>query len=908
MDSSATSTPTPNPSQTPASANQQNTSTTSTGPQIRSRITVVCAECKRLKLKCDRKSPCGSCTKRDTVARCVYSPAAAEKVDLHSLNNRLIQVEAVLSMITAGHTPPAFQPAYPLSSSPSSTALPSLPALPASGRHQHHHHYAAPPSHCSANDSIMLSNHDITTIWLNDLDLGVSTPNTPCTTSMQHNSFTSGNSAGCIKLEPCNGDINLSLSNNDADTGTVFINIDGAQASSRSTLASRPVTPQSNGHSRSSQLADLYLPPLTIYYPASLETSTGTSSFTNQPNGVPSAVPLNGPPTHPHPTKPQLTSELLALLPPLHTCRFLLQRAGDVFRVRPVPFESGAQKGWKEFEERLRKEKAREAKRARQIYFGGINGLQSLSEDAEMDESTASGQPNGKEPFDERRSLPFFASLSATLAVGAFVSSQSGSDTGSASSSNPAFLLALSQQALGVWDTHTTSFGSAHSVAYDTERLQYLLACFTGMQYLFLSWSRADKAEKTTISSQIQALVSRMVNLARGIGLGRESASSQKSKPTQSPSEVQESADGLSNTTNLNRGASRKEKEAAKERARAEWKKKLLWEVMFYDLFTSDILEHQAYVPPYSYMTNTPICPDTLAQHSGNSTTASSEVVNGSWLMPTGDEDAYICSRYGLTKLAHAIKHQVNQPNCCCGYTYDQAAALEDRIRRWQSGLPVSLQTPLNASGITRSPSLHVQSCELAVMACLLIIKIYTPFLRINTSPAVSASPSASPPSQSGSANASPGNPSAPNSANGSPISLAIHAAASAAQTIIRAVKVYRSLSGSNSVAPAIFDMYALDKIVFDSVIICTHAGMTNIASSLSFDGGAIMTDVASGIEMLWDMASLDDRHKNMLDALSKRITNANGSPNMLKRKHSYLGNSTQVSNSKLFYDCVHFT
>ncbi|KAJ7220449.1 hypothetical protein B0H12DRAFT_1031643, partial [Mycena haematopus] len=62
-------------------------------PQVRSRITVVCAECKRLKLKCDRRTPCGSCLKRDTVVRCIYSPAAAEKVDLHSLNNRLIQVE-----------------------------------------------------------------------------------------------------------------------------------------------------------------------------------------------------------------------------------------------------------------------------------------------------------------------------------------------------------------------------------------------------------------------------------------------------------------------------------------------------------------------------------------------------------------------------------------------------------------------------------------------------------------------------------------------------------------------------------------------------------------------------------------------------------------------------------------------
>ncbi|KAG1793066.1 uncharacterized protein HD556DRAFT_1220368, partial [Suillus plorans] len=64
--------------------------------QVRSRVTV----CKRLKLKCDRRAPCGSCTKRDTVARCIYSPAAAEKVDLHSLNNRLITVESQLAQIS----------------------------------------------------------------------------------------------------------------------------------------------------------------------------------------------------------------------------------------------------------------------------------------------------------------------------------------------------------------------------------------------------------------------------------------------------------------------------------------------------------------------------------------------------------------------------------------------------------------------------------------------------------------------------------------------------------------------------------------------------------------------------------------------------------------------------------------
>lgn len=37
-------------------------------------------QCKRLKLKCDRKMPCGSCVKREATSKCQYSAAAAEKV------------------------------------------------------------------------------------------------------------------------------------------------------------------------------------------------------------------------------------------------------------------------------------------------------------------------------------------------------------------------------------------------------------------------------------------------------------------------------------------------------------------------------------------------------------------------------------------------------------------------------------------------------------------------------------------------------------------------------------------------------------------------------------------------------------------------------------------------------------
>ncbi|KAG1740513.1 uncharacterized protein EDB91DRAFT_353686 [Suillus paluster] len=118
------------------------------GPQVRSRVTVVCAECKRLKLKCDRRAPCGSCTKRDTVARCIYSPAAAEKVDLHSLNNRLIAVESQLAQISA--------PGARFPSSSSSTAL-QLPLHTINSYYPH--------------EVVTSTLDDISAIWMDEIDI-----------------------------------------------------------------------------------------------------------------------------------------------------------------------------------------------------------------------------------------------------------------------------------------------------------------------------------------------------------------------------------------------------------------------------------------------------------------------------------------------------------------------------------------------------------------------------------------------------------------------------------------------------------------------------------------------------------------------------------------------------------------
>ncbi|KAG9121189.1 hypothetical protein FRC07_002961 [Ceratobasidium sp. 392] len=102
---------------------------------IRSRITVVCAECKRLKLKCDRRAPCSSCVKRETTVRCVYSAAAAEKIDVQSLHNRVSALEESWRQWT--NTQPGQTPAIPPpthnQTQPPPPPPPPPPAIVASG-------------------------------------------------------------------------------------------------------------------------------------------------------------------------------------------------------------------------------------------------------------------------------------------------------------------------------------------------------------------------------------------------------------------------------------------------------------------------------------------------------------------------------------------------------------------------------------------------------------------------------------------------------------------------------------------------------------------------------------------------------------------------------------------------------
>ena len=470
----------------------------------------------------------------------------ARSSDLHSLNNRLIQVEHAMALITAGQNLPAFQSSYPLAF-PTGSSNPQQPPFssafvsssPGSHPHQHHHHYAVPSSHISAHDSLAPSTSDLSSIWLHELDLSISSSATGSSAQRQ-GSFSNAENAGLIKLEPSPIDIELSQPQSNAPSGE-----DSGQPS-RAPSPLKRMRHERHHQQQQRSSAQLLLPALSIYYPLPSITPPGTSATSSAPFPLhPSGASSSSTPPSTSPTsisannghgssshlpapcaKPQVTQALLALLPSLQTCTRLLHAARDVLRIRPIPFEPSPGQGWKQFENRCltllgggankerdkerekkerEREKAREARRARQIYFGGIAGLQPHAAlDTEMDDAPAAGSStkntaksngeNGDGAGDDH-SLTFFAVMCAVLAIGASIPSSSAplTTTTDAIKENPAFLYALSQQALGVWDTHTstTSSGSALTAAEETEKLDYLLACIAGLSYLLFSNSPA---------------------------------------------------------------------------------------------------------------------------------------------------------------------------------------------------------------------------------------------------------------------------------------------------------------------------------------------------------------------------------------------------------------------------------
>lgn len=159
---------------------------------------------------------------------------------------------------------------------------------------------------------------------------------------------------------------------------------------------------------------------------------------------------------------------------------------------------------------------------------------------------------------------------------------------------------------------------------------------------------------------------------------------------------------------------------------------------------------------------------------------------------------------------------------------------------------------------------LLVQSAELAIMANLLVWKIYVPFLR----PTSSSSPSSS--------------SSQPKSLGA--WSSASQACVTAAQEILSAAKVL--LNTNYSVIPTIFDFYPLYKVAFDATVVCAHASLTT-----KFNDKDLEAQLVAGLECASKLNAKSEWRKTVLVALKKRLAAGNQgrgiAASSLKRKRS---------------------
>ncbi|EKM56677.1 uncharacterized protein PHACADRAFT_172347, partial [Phanerochaete carnosa HHB-10118-sp] len=173
-------------------------------------------KCKRLKLKCDRRTPCGSCMKRDTMTRCVYSQAAAEKIDVQSLHNRLLAVEGQVATLTATQSVsnpsiPPFRSTYPVSSAQTSFSAPSPGASHGSSRPT----ASALGGQCNdryllisgqSGSSLVVNLEDTAGVWLNELQaqLGIDDASKAPSTSPYSVARPAVTTSGTarVKLEP----------------------------------------------------------------------------------------------------------------------------------------------------------------------------------------------------------------------------------------------------------------------------------------------------------------------------------------------------------------------------------------------------------------------------------------------------------------------------------------------------------------------------------------------------------------------------------------------------------------------------------------------------------------------------------------------------------------------------------
>ncbi|KAF8635647.1 hypothetical protein AX15_000281 [Amanita polypyramis BW_CC] len=855
-----------------------------------------------------------------------------------------MQVEATLSTITSGQTPPIFQSSYPFFQIPtdpsmsSSNALASAP-VQADLQHHYHHHYST-PSVCS-NALISEPLRDLLSSWLDELE---------------HNNAPSLE----LRLD--------SLSSSEVNSIKLETTFDSEFPQPPSTVA------EDTGHLQGVELytAHSLLPSPGIYYTTVLPEchppphAASSSRATSRAHVASNAVS----------SRPSVTPALVGLLPPVARAKQLLQSAIHLFCIRPVPFpaclfssisdESGvagesdrgqlpSKKGkkkarlpslatrWDTFELRAlcligsrgssygtsstksdRRQREELTARARKLFFGDTVSSIPIAEPLARS-WTQKEVPNrdpevGRDVTERERpakgqgeSLPFFATVCMVLAIGA--ASLKASEKGAMRTpgrtlkqemESPEFFHALAQQSLDVWEKSMTVVSppsrddigtSKTSHVIEEEKLDYLVASLLGVGYqLYESHlkteSRSDRQRRKNDLNKLMPLVAKMVNMARVFGLGKARKSSTRYKDEE-----------LGGSRENPREDNRKRGKVWERRRRKDNLERLIWwDMVFYELFISDVLGHSSLIST-SCPVELPCCPGSpLHIEEDDNDQENPTIVEDDGYDFHDVVEIYHGARCRLTKITQMIKHKLANSDSCCGYTLDQAAGLEAEIARFLEDLPLPLRftttegergdyfttqsedKSLAGADEFEKVTLKAHRCALAIMTQRLIIMTYLPFLPQHpTLPSSSStgSDSSSPTSRIDDVGKKGGN------TRWNPV---LRPIISAAQCIIQAslqLNVCKAGQSSRHTLPLLLELYPVEKAVLDAVLICTYVCTSH--SPLT-DSRKAADSAISGMRMLWNL-DLGPECKLLFDRLKKRYHTAPNSipAHGVKRKHEQI-------------------
>ncbi|THH00267.1 hypothetical protein EW026_g2229 [Hermanssonia centrifuga] len=383
-----------------------------------------------------------------------------------------------------------------------------------------------------------------------------------------------------------------------------------------------------------------------------------------------------------------------------------------------------------------------------------------------------------------RPTLSFFAAASAAFALGALMAKDEGdlappstADGEVVARNSPAELFALSDQALSVFEKTSS---------YDVDSVVAML-----LQVLYLLHDGQMR-----VAQAVFPLMGKLVNVSRMMGLAID-------------------PDEFPGTYSL---------------FDAEMRRRVWWDVLYYDALVSECMGQQALITDNCFTTRLPAEVDET-KFTPSSTTPP---------LPVPDEVdgslSFFVLRCRLAQLIKSMQKQIMRDPLAeesQDISVDTAAAGENEVNNWLDELPPAykLSTDLDltqpfAANPSLSPNLLGQRCVVAIVTNRLILKLYLPFLKEG----------------SGSAPSKPSHQTVLGTIN-------------AAHSIIYASRLMHSIWRESR--PATFDFYDFGRTLFDAAIVCAHTVIQQPTGVLAPEA---MKCVTSALEVMRAMTAAKSR------------------------------------------------